>query len=538
VFTNWQSRYETRECAFWNKTMMKLDRRDFLAGLLGTAAVSTLVQAFRVNPVFASAAPSCLAGDPRRPQFHLLPAANWMNDPNGPIYFRGKYHMFYQYNPNGAFWGDMHWDHAVSIDMVHWKHLGVALAPTPGGPDADGCFSGMIVVQNGQPVMLYTAVRSVPEAQATIKEGAHSLLEAQCLATANDSELRTWTKLPAPVIAVPPAGLAVTGFRDPSPWRQGDWWYMVIGSGLEGKGGAVLLYKSKDLRNWEFLHILAQREGSIALSTEQQAKREVWECPDFFALGDKHVLIYSTSGKTYWMAGTLVPTAMEFHPETTGVLDYGSFYAPKTQLDKAGNRILWGWIPETRPEAEHKAAGWAGMMSLPRVLSMGGDGRLRIDAAPEVTQLRKPEQALHVSVDDEENLRQIESMRVEQYSGEILCSARRGALPYELSLRGAGSDAEIWLAVKYDPLHPGQVSIDGKLLPVGLDEKADLELHLYIDGSVMELFVNKQSAFTRRVYCPGNSAPDLRLQWTGKTSSVVKLSIWNMAPISADRLTS
>jgi sucrose-6-phosphate hydrolase SacC (GH32 family) len=91
--------------------------------------------------------------------------------------------------------------------------------------------------------------------------------------------------------------------------------------------------------------------------------------------------------------------------------------------------------------------------------------------------------------------------------------------------------------VKYDPLHPGQVSIDGTQLPVSLDEKADLELHLYIDGSVIELFVNKQAACTKRVYRPGNSAHDLRLQWAGKTSSIVNLSVWNMAPISADRLT-
>jgi beta-fructofuranosidase len=517
--------------------MMNLDRRDFLAGLLGTAAVSGLSQGIHLDPVFASTVPSGLAGDPRRPQFHLLPAANWMNDPNGPIYFRGKYHMFCQYNPNGAFWGDMHWDHAVSTDMVHWKHLGVALAPTPGGPDADGCFSGTIVVQDGQAVMLYTAVRSVPEAQATIKDGAHSFLETQCLATSNDPELKTWTKLPAPVIAVPPAGLAVTGFRDPSPWHQGDWWYMTIGSGIEGKGGAVLLYKSKDLRHWEFMHILAQREGGIAVVPEHQDAREVWECPEFFALGDKHVLIYSTSGKSYWIAGTLEPHAMTFHAETTGVLDYGSFYAPKTQLDKAGNRILWGWIPEARPEAEHKAAGWAGLMSLPRVLTMGEDGRLRIGVAPEVNQLRKPEQALHVTADDEKNLRQIDGLRIEQYSGEIQCTARRDSQPYELSLRGAREDAEAWLTVKYDPIHPGQVSIDGKPLAVGLDEKADLELHLYIDGSVMELFVNKQAACTKRVYCPGNSAHDLRLQWTGKTSSIVNLSVWNMAPISADRLT-
>jgi len=517
--------------------MMHLDRRDFLAGLLGTAAVSALSKGLRVAPVFASAVPSRLAGDPRRPQFHLLPAANWMNDPNGPIYFRGKYHMFFQYNPNGAFWGDMHWDHAVSTDMVHWKHLGVALAPTPGSPDVDGCFSGTAVVQNGQAVILYTGVRSVPEAQATIKDGLHSLLETQCLATSNDPELRTWTKLPAPVIAAPPDGLAVTGFRDPSPWRQGDWWYMVLGSGLEGKGGAVLLYKSRDLRHWEFLHILAQREGSIALAIENQAQREVWECPEFFALGGKHVLIYSTSGKAYWLAGTLDPQTMKFHPETTGVLDYGSFYAPKTQLDKAGKRILWGWITETRKLEEHKAAGWAGMMSLPRVLSMGGDGRLRTGVAAEVNQLRREEQVLHLAADEEENQRRIKALRIEATCGEITCTAQRGAEPFALSLCGIEDGAEAWLTVKYDPLHPGQVSIDGTPLPVALGEKERLDLHLYIDGSVIEVLVNGLAAYTKRFYYPGNSQRDARLQWAGNTSNIASLSVWQLSPISADRLT-
>jgi beta-fructofuranosidase len=514
---------------------MKIDRREFLYSLIGTASLSVLSTSARASSLLDSAVAGRMASDPRRPQFHLLPAANWMNDPNGPIYFSGKYHMFYQYNPNGAFWGDMHWDHAVSTDMVHWKHLGVALAPTPGGPDADGCFSGTIVVQNGQAAMLYTAVRSVPEAQATIKDGAHSLLETQCLATSNDPELKTWTKLPAPVIAAPPPGIAVTGFRDPSPWRQGNWWYMTIGSGIEGKGGAVLLYKSKDLRHWEFMHILAQREGSIAAVPEHQDAREVWECPEFFALGDKHVLIYSTSGKSYWMAGTLEPRDMTFHAETTGVLDYGYFYAPKTQLDKAGNRILWGWIPETRKMEEYKAAGWAGLMSLPRVLTIDEDGRLRIGVAAEVHQLRKQPQILHVETNQENNLRQIDGLSITGACGEIECAVRRGAEPWELSLRNA---ADAWLTLKYDPLHHGQVSIDGALQPVALGSREDLDVHVYIDGSVIEVIVNRQVAFTKRFYYAGNSRRDARLQWTGKTSNLVKLSVWQLYPIASDRLTS
>ncbi|MEO6803462.1 MAG: glycoside hydrolase family 32 protein, partial [Granulicella sp.] len=92
--------------------------------------------------------------DPLRPSYHYLPARNWMNDPCGPIYFRGQYHLFHQYNPNSAVWGDMHWAHAVSPDMVHWQRLPVALAPTPGGPDAQGCFTGSAVLYKGRPTFL------------------------------------------------------------------------------------------------------------------------------------------------------------------------------------------------------------------------------------------------------------------------------------------------------------------------------------------------------------------------------------------------
>src|SRR3978361_844091 len=120
---------------------MKMDRRKFLSNSASASVVGLTFQS-------ASARASVIAPqhelqrDVLRPQFHLLPAANWMNDPDGPIYWNDHYHMFYQYNPNGAFWGDMHWGHAISTDMVHWKHLPLALSPTPGGPDADGCFTG------------------------------------------------------------------------------------------------------------------------------------------------------------------------------------------------------------------------------------------------------------------------------------------------------------------------------------------------------------------------------------------------------------
>ena len=94
--------------------------------------------------------------DPLRPQFHLLPRANWMNDPCAPRFFRGQYHMFFQYNPGAAVWGDMHWAHAVSPDLIHWKHLPVALSPTLGGYDAAGCFTGSVLPGAEVPTILYT----------------------------------------------------------------------------------------------------------------------------------------------------------------------------------------------------------------------------------------------------------------------------------------------------------------------------------------------------------------------------------------------
>jgi beta-fructofuranosidase len=110
---------------------MSVSRRTFLRSAAGAASLAAIPASAEMIRPLLHEAKSSLADDPLRPQNHLLPAKNWMNDPNGPIYWKGKYHMFFQYNPNGAGWGDMHWNHAVSEDMIHWKHQPVAIAPTP-----------------------------------------------------------------------------------------------------------------------------------------------------------------------------------------------------------------------------------------------------------------------------------------------------------------------------------------------------------------------------------------------------------------------
>jgi beta-fructofuranosidase len=542
-----------------DNTRNRIDRRRFLSITAQSAAAYALLnsQLSETLALNASAEPQSaakLAADPRRPQFHLLPAANWMNDPNGPIYWKGRYHMFFQYNPNAAVWGDMHWAHAISPDMIHWKHLPVALAPTPGGPDADGCFSGTAVVQNGVPTFIYTGVAKASFADATLRDSQNNFKETQLYATSNDPELRTWTKRPAPVIAAPPKDMAVTGFRDPAPWREpslaGGAWLMAVGSGTKDKGGAVLLYKSADLQNWEYLHVVASGSKTGGDAANPVDSGDMWECPDLFPLGNKHVLIYSTQGKVFWKTGELDAKELVFHEQQSGVLDHGSFYAPKTQLDKSGNRILWGWIPETRTAAEYSASGWAGLMSLPRVLTLGADGRLRIGVASSVEKLRKHEQKLRLAPAKTGEKELLSDVPLKDACGELLCVVKPSG-PFSLDLldttkqNDAPKDATTavtsqvsLLSLRYSQANSKEVVVDQQRLPINLAAGEPLEFHFYVDGSVIELFVNNQATCTKRFYYPGMKAPEIAVSITGKKEDITRLSLWQLSPISSNRLTS
>ncbi|HEX3661950.1 MAG TPA: glycoside hydrolase family 32 protein [Acidobacteriaceae bacterium] len=505
-----------------------MNRRRFLTRSAALALAARL-------PLFAEVAEATLAQDPRRPQYHLLPARNWMNDPNGPIFWRGQYHMFYQYNPEAAVWGDMHWGHAISPDRVRWRHLPIALSPTPGGPDAAGCFTGSALHDNDRVAILYTGVVAAPLNEATIRGGPQPFRESQCLAFST-GDLTHWTKLPQPVIAAPPPGLDVTGFRDPAPWRQGDVWYTALGSGIRGQGGAVLLYRSSDLRHWDYLHPLAQGSGNGNSAANPVDAGDMWECPDFFPLGDRHVLLHSTRGHAYWQSGVLDPKTMLFHAERGGLLDPGAYYAPKTQLDAQGNRILWGWIQERRPEADYSAAGWAGMMSLPRVLTLDAHNDLQMEVAPEVETLREDEQRFRPTGNATSDRAQLARLPIHDACGAIVLTFRRGSDPLSLSLVSPGA-AKPWLTCRWDPARPNEILIEDQLVPLGADSRPEIRLRFYIDGSVIECFANRHGAFTQRFYCEGSSAPPITVQITEDLSSLTALTVGQMKPISPNRLT-
>jgi beta-fructofuranosidase len=474
-----------------------------------------------------------LAADPLRPQCHLLPARNWMNDPNGPIFWHGRYHMFFQYNPRGAVWGNMHWAHAVSPDMIRWRHQPVALAPTPGWDDADGCFTGSAVDAGGTATVVYTGVKSSPPAKATLRDGTHNFREVQCLASSSDPGLLAWNKWKTPILE-PPADPLLTGFRDPFLWRDGAWWYLGVGSGVSRQGGRVLLYRSRDLRQFEYLHPLASGGWSERENSNPVESGEMWECPDFFPLGRKHVLLYSTAGKVVWEVGELDPKGLVFHRERAGVLDHGAYYAQKTQLDRSGQRILWGWIPETRPEAEFSAAGWAGSMALPRLLSLTPENDLEMQIAPAARALRaRAFPAIGRGDPEETRAARLRSVAIENLAGEL-----RWTMPPAAFRLTLADQAGPWWSLTAEPSgRTTALEVNGKRIEVPTESGRTIEFHLVLDASLAEFFCDRLHALTSRIYRAPASPLELRFSGAG-LGSFASLEAWQLRPISPDRLTS
>jgi len=512
---------------------MPLSRRSFLQ-LSGAAAFVPAWPRLLPAATALDNATLCrrLASDPLRPQYHLLPAHNWMNDPNGPIYFRGRYHMFHQYNPQAAVWGNMNWAHAISPDMIRWQHEPIAISPTADGPDRDGVFSGSAVLDEGKPTVIYTAVASpASEADATLRDGAHTWRETQCLAVAQDDDLRVWKKLSEPVIAAPPVGMAVTGFRDPALWREGNRWMLILGSGTLERGGAILLYTSTDLRHWTYLHPLVEGAPSDRKSSNPVDTGDMWECPDFFPLGNKHVLLISTMGKVRWKVGSYAN--QRFTPEKEGVVDWGSYYAAKTMLDADGKRILWGWIPETRRDAELIAAGWAGVMSLPRTLSLTAENELQTMVHPCAHALR----GKHSQVDPRQSAgsrwKALDTSPIADLAAEIELEVLPKANRFALEMKSY--DGLVFATIGYS-VDEGkcQLRINDVAAPLAGSPGSAVRLHIFLDGSVLEVFANDTTALTARIY--KGPTPLLRLTLQGD-AALTSLNMWQMNPISKDRLT-
>jgi beta-fructofuranosidase len=461
--------------------------------------------------------------DPHRPRFHFLPAKNWMNDPNGLIQWKGQYHLFYQYNPNSALHETIHWGHAVSTDLVRWTDLPIALAPTAGGPDAEGCWSGCAVNDHGIPTLIYTGIRP----------------QAQCLATSRDG-LITWDKFSAnPVLKSPPQDLNVVGapwdFRDPWVWQEDGLWYMLVGSGITDIGGTLFLYKSDNLIHWDYLQPI--------WTANLTGNDEVWECPGLFRLNDQHVVLLSVQPEfrhTYYSVGKYADH--RFVPDTVGKTDFGPyFYAAQTMLDDQGRRLMWGWIKEGRPVEARQAAGWAGVMSLPRVMSLGAGGRLQMEPPTEIQSIRSAHHRVTNVGVLAETTRMLDGL--EGDSLEIIADLEPGdAQQVGLKVRCSPGGEEETL-IYYDGKRQCLV-IDARR--ASLDPSTDrsveqgdfriesgetLQLRIFIDRSVLEVFANGRVCITSRIYPSRSDSLGLCLFATGGSAWFKSIDIWEMNSI-------
>jgi beta-fructofuranosidase len=527
----------------WND----ITRRDFIVSAGATLVSSALV---------AQSGKNLLAHDRHRPRFHLMPPSAWMNDPNGPLCWKSRYHLFYQYSPVISIMGPKYWGHAVSTDLVHWKNLGIALAPTPGGPDKNGCWSGSAVINKGLPTVIYTgATWSAENEQA---ERAMGLVpERQMVAVAadpKDENLSKWMKIPQnPVLASPPAGMKVVGWRDPALWKEGDTWYMVIGSGEIGKGGMALLYKSNDLRSWTYLHPFAIAKPDPETQDLNRPWASMWECPDFFFLQGKPILL-AARGNAYLVGAY---SDHRFQQQSGGQIDYGSAaYAQKTVEDERGRRIWWAWIHEKRSPKAPVRAGWAGVMSLPKLLTLRLDGMLGVEPVPELKVLRLAERRISdrkiepngplVLKDFDSDCTEIEAeielgeshqagLRVRSTvdgSEQTLIGYDRDSQELFCDTTSSSTDPE---TRKLPPPVSGR-GVESGALELGKTEL--LRLRIYIDASVIETFANGRVSLTDRVYPASEASLGMGLFAKGGVARLRSLTLWELAPISGDRMTS
>ncbi len=429
---------------------------------------------------------------------HLKAPGSWINDPNGFIYYKGKYHLFYQYFPAAPVWGTMHWGHAVSEDLIHWEHLGIALFPTK-YYDRNGVFSGSAIELDGKMQLYYTAVRYKEENP----ENIHSAADGVCFqsqATISSKDGLSFDNWEDKTQIIPPIEDTTIAdpfdCRDPKVWKEKDTYYMCLASTHEKQAGVLLVLESPDGKNWSYF-------GRV----EDKRLGHTLECPDLFAIDGQYMLICSPMGilkGTDCQENQSIVFPVRFDPKEREIalepegtlseephfLDYGmDLYAPQSNLDAEGRRVIISWMRMPIPvTASHNTASegrpWNGMMALPRV-AIFRDGVFCTPVHPNVRAYF--EDAVRVGVTNR---------------------TENGELWYQFCQKG--TDSQILTHIKegqtlnlngYEiTLKKGHICTDRtKLLPkfVALNRTArspyvgsECDLEIYLDQNLIEIFID------------------------------------------------
>lgn len=418
---------------------------------------------------------------PIREQYHFVPWKNWMNDPNGLCWFKGYYHMFYQFNPHWQEWSNMYWGHAVSKDLVHWKHLPVVLAPQEEilkQPDEvkGGAFSGSAVVMDDK-VIFYLTRHFGP------MEDCEETVQQQWMCSSSDMIHFTEEKL---IIGEHPEG-ASFHFRDPKVLRIGEKWYMVLASAVQGKA-AILLYESEDMEHWNYLHpLLVEPENGITC----------FECPDFMELDGKYVAIgawmhhYDDCGR-YQMSRYYIGDFenQNYQAGTSGWFDFGSNCYAMQSFEHEGRRICIGWISDFYGEHVELENGAYGSMTIPRELHVKNN-RLYMTPVKEIETLKG--EMLYNGKKENVSLNQIEG---NAYTAKLRFSENTAFT----ILLGKDAEKEISLCNDSQGFRIVTKGVKSENIVFRADTDRVETLEIFTDHRVIEVYVNEGEAAGTKLF--------------------------------------
>lgn len=484
------------------------------------------------NDVDMTIPESRFADDPMRPTFHGMPGANWTNETHGMTYSNGRYHVFFQKNANGPYMTRLHWGHLSSDNLYNWREEPIAIAPGESF-DIKGCWSGCVftddVITGGRPSAIYTAV---DYAKAVIAQ-----------ANPVDDDLIGWEKASAPIINGRPSGLS-DDFRDPYFFRNGENAYIIVGSSKNGVGTTTLHSYNAASRTWS-------NDGMTFFTGSDKAScGTFWEMPNITRIGDKWVftttpLNTSKGVKTiYWTGdinadGTFRPDkSAPTDLELSGFARDGYGLLSPTVYNHDGKTIVLGIVPDKLPSQINYDLGYAHTYSLPREWYIGDDGTLCQRPYSGLTAMRGSESFTksNFTLNGAIDLNPVEGRQVE-LSGVF--TAGNGKCGF--TLLDDGNDA---LKVYYDGptnevvvdarslqrLSNDSGSFDGyyhSVLPQPIAKGSDINLHVYYDHSVIDLFVNDKWAAAVRVFPQAKSTEKATMFADGETA-VKNVGAWNL----------
>ncbi|WP_088104497.1 glycoside hydrolase family 32 protein [Halalkalibacter urbisdiaboli] len=457
--------------------------------------------------------------DRYRLNYHLMPPVGLLNDPNGFVYFKGRYHLFYQWNPFQTTHGAKFWGHYSSADLIEWEHHEIALAPSDWF-DKNGCYSGSAIEHDGKLYLFYTG---------NVKNKHGERESYQVMAVSEDGF--TFEKQGV-VLEVPEQYTA--HFRDPKVWKHENMFYMVIGAQSKQQTGLAVLFCSKDLKNWEHLGPIAGAHMKPLADFGY-----MWECPDVITLNGKDVLILSPQGlepegilynnlyQAGYFVGTLDYQKPLFEHEQFVELDRGfEFYAPQTTLDSKGRRLMFGWLglPEEREEHHPTIqAHWIHAMTLPRELTLVGD-KLYQRPVEELKTLRQEEFRYEnvILTTDEQSFEGIEGESLEVF---LTCSSQpKGDMIIQIRQHAQviyHSESKL-LTLKRVSFVDNQTIEERHCRVEGLEN-----LRIYLDSSSLELFVNDGAeVFTARIY---PNAHEKTISFSADWDVPVSISAWTLS---------